>query len=79
VLFYLSTDQKIIAVPIALDAAGAIVEPGTPQELFATEGITGYAPSADGQRFLVNLPAGGEGAAAPPITVVLNWAAGLDR
>jgi hypothetical protein len=39
-----------------------------------------YQPSADGQRFLVNVPAGGEGAAsAPPITVVLNWQAGLKK
>ncbi len=78
-LFYLSTDRKLMAVPIALGAGGASVEPGTPRELFANAGITGYAPSPDGQRFLVNLPAGGEGAAAPPITVVLNWDAGLNR
>jgi len=74
-LFYISTDQKLMAVPTAL---GARVEPGTPQALFAAVGLTGYAPSRDGQRFLVNVPAGGEGAAAPPITVVLNWAAGLN-
>jgi len=35
--------------------------------------------AADGQRFLLNVPAGGESAAAPPITVVLNWAAGLGK
>ena len=73
-LFYISTDQKLMAAPIAL---GARVEPGTPQAVFTAVGLTGYAPSRDGQRFLVNIPAGGEGAAAPPITVVLNWAAGL--
>jgi hypothetical protein len=27
----------------------------------------------DGQRFLVNVPVGGEAAVAPPITVVTNW------
>jgi len=76
-LFYFSTDQKLMAVPITL---GAGVEVGTPQELFANPGInTGYAPSVDGQRFLVNVPAGGEAAAVPPITVVLNWAAGLPK
>src|SRR5467141_3079977 len=26
------------------------VDPGTPQELFANAGLTGYAPSPDGQR-----------------------------
>ena len=41
--------------------------------------LTGYAPTRDGQRFLVNAPAGGEGAAAPPITVALNWTAGLKK
>ena len=40
---------------------------------------SGYAPTRDGQRFLVNVPAGSEGAAAPPITVVLNWQAGLKK
>jgi hypothetical protein len=75
-LFYISTDQKLMAVSIKL---GTSVEPGTPQELFADAGITGYAPSPDGQRFLVNVPAGGEAATAPPITVVLNWTAGLKK
>ena len=50
-----------------------------PQELFANAGATGYATSADGQRFLVNVPAGGEGATAPPTTVVLNRTAGLRK
>ena len=65
-----------MAVPIKL---GATVEPGIPQELFASAGIIDFAPSPDGQRFLVNVPAGGEGATAPPITVVLNWTAGLKK
>ena len=73
-LFYVSPDQKLMAVPMAL---GARVEPGTPQALFAAVGLTGYEVARDGQRFLVNVPAGAEGAAAPPITVVLNWTAGL--
>jgi eukaryotic-like serine/threonine-protein kinase len=75
-LYYLSTDQKLMAVPVTL---GASAELGRPQELFTMPGITGYAPAADGQRFLVNIPAGGEATAAPPITVVLNWTAGLTR
>jgi Tol biopolymer transport system component len=75
-LFYISTDRKLMAVPIAL---GARVESGTPQELFTSPGLTGYTPSQDGRRFLVNVPAGGEDAAAPPVTVVLNWTAGLKQ
>jgi hypothetical protein len=37
-----------------------------------------YAPSADGQRFLVAVPVE---AARPPTTIVLNWQAtpGLER
>jgi hypothetical protein len=65
-----------MALPIVLDAN---VDVGTPQELFASAGMTGYAPSADGQRFLLNVPAGGEAAAVPPVTVVLNWRAGLNK
>jgi serine/threonine protein kinase/Tol biopolymer transport system component len=75
-LYYLSTDQKLMAVPIAL---GASVEPGTPQPLFSNAGISGFAPSPDGQRFLVNVPAGGDVTVAPPITVVLNWTATLQK
>jgi Tol biopolymer transport system component len=74
-LYFLSTDQTLMAVPITV---GTSVAPGTPQPLFASD-IAGYAPSADGQRFLVNVPADGQAPAASPITVVLNWTAGLRR
>ncbi len=80
-LFYVSADQKLTAVPVKL---GATVEAGTPQPLFPVfpTGISGtrvYAPMLDGQRFLVNAPAGGEAALAAPITVVTNWQAGLKK
>jgi Tol biopolymer transport system component len=74
-LFYLSTDRKVMAVPIGL---GATVTAGSPTELFANAAMTGFTVSRDGQRFLINVPAGGE-AGAPPTTVVLNWAAGLRK
>ena len=74
-LFYFSTDQKLMAVPITV---GTRVTSGPPQPLFAAD-LTGYAPSADGQRFLVNVPAGGVAPTVPPITVVLNWTAGLTK
>ena len=73
--YYLSTDHKLMAVPITV---GTSVTPGTPQPLFAAD-ITGYTPSSDGQRFLMNVPVGGQAPAASPITVVLNWTAGLER
>jgi len=80
-LFYISADQKLMAVPVKL---GATVEAGTPQPLFPVARTPGagfaYQPSRDGQRFLVNLPAGGEtAAAAQPFTVVSNWQAALKK
>ena len=76
-LFYLAPDNRLMAVPIRLDATGQSVEVGTPVSLFAPQfGGTPqgnfarhYMVSRDGQRFLmdtlkeVNIP----------ITVVLNW------
>jgi Tol biopolymer transport system component len=87
-LFYVGADQKVAAVPVTIPSSpSGAFEVGAPQTLFAIEPIAGpaaptfylYQPAADGQRFLVNVPAGGEGAAAPPITVILNWTAGLKK
>jgi dipeptidyl aminopeptidase/acylaminoacyl peptidase len=82
-LFYVSDDQKLMAVPIKL---GATIEAGTPQPLFPLSPYPGvgsinsfYQPMRDGQRFLVNAPAGGEAAAAPPLTVVTNWQAAFKK
>jgi Tol biopolymer transport system component len=75
-LFYVTPDRKLMAVSVAL---GASVEIGTPKELFANSGANGFAPSHDGQRFLLDVPAGGGDAVVPQITVVLNWAAALRR
>jgi len=73
-LFYVAADQKLMAVPVKL---GTTVEAGTPQPLFPVfpvgASFFSYVPMRDGQRFLVNVPAGGEAAVAPPITVVTNW------
>ena len=75
-LFYVSADGKLMSVPIKL---GASVEPATPQGLFNYAGTTAYAPSRDGQQFLVNVPAGGEAATVPPLTVITNWQAELKK
>jgi serine/threonine protein kinase/dipeptidyl aminopeptidase/acylaminoacyl peptidase len=80
-LFYLATDGKIMAEPVKSDAT---FEPGIPKALFQTMfigfvrgGSEHYRVTADGQRILVNMPfAGGT---PPPITVVLNWTAGLKK
>jgi hypothetical protein len=57
---------------------------GTPKALFQTsvpEIVTGnrahYVPTRDGQRFLINTQSGDP--PATPITVVLNWTAGLKK
>jgi Tol biopolymer transport system component len=82
-LYYRTPNRKLMAVSIK---AGANFDAGTPHELFELPlepppWIQGgadqrvYAPSADGQRFLIAVPLGEESSA--PITVVFNWAAGL--
>ena len=63
--------------------AGATLEPGVPQKLLSTTlavehpTFDQYAVTADGQRFLVLVPVGD--ASSSPITVVLNWTAGLKK
>jgi serine/threonine protein kinase/Tol biopolymer transport system component len=80
-LFYVAPDRKLMAVPVKIADS---FDFRTPQPLsvtvppFFSADVGGYAPARDGQRFLVNVPAGGEAAAAP-ITVVLNWQAGLPK
>ncbi|HYM09412.1 MAG TPA: hypothetical protein VEU62_01700, partial [Bryobacterales bacterium] len=79
-LFYLAADHKLMAVEVK---PGAKLQLGAPRALFDTHirftSVTRnhYAVTADGQRFLLNLPL--EDTAASPITVVVNWAAGLKR
>jgi Tol biopolymer transport system component len=76
-LFFLSLDQKIISVPLRIN--GATLDPGTPQELFSVPGALGFTIPRDAQRFLINFPAGGEAAVAPPITVLTNWQSALKK
>jgi Tol biopolymer transport system component len=79
-LFYLSADRKLMAVAIHGNAGR--FEAAAPRELFSTPlappVLTGnfghYAVSADGQRFLLAAPVE---EAPTPITVVVNWRAGL--
>ena len=65
-----------------------VVGPGptfeAPRPLFQTRVPVGedlyrthYVPSRDGQRFLINTPTGQP--TPKPVTVVLNWTAGLKR
>jgi eukaryotic-like serine/threonine-protein kinase len=76
-LFYVAADRNLISVPIKFTPA---FEPGSAKRLFALTASAqnhSYAVSADGQRFLVVNPVGGETAAA--ITLVVNWQATLKK
>ncbi|MFN2453128.1 MAG: protein kinase [Pyrinomonadaceae bacterium] len=78
-LFYIAADKKLMAVEVK---AGATFEIGTPTALFQTR-VAGYtlpnryAPTQDGQRFLVNSVL--EEASQTPITVILNWNSTLKK
>ena len=78
-IFYLTPDNRLMAA--AVNGKGASFEVGAVKPLFATRIATGgsyqYDVSADGQRFLINTAP--EQATSAPITVVLNWTAGLKK
>ena len=77
-LYYMDPGQKLMAVPVTIN--GTSFERGAPQALFTATGASGFVVTRDGQRFLMNVPAGGESAAAgPPLTVVTDWQAGLKK
>lgn len=81
-LFYLANDGRLMAVDVR--AAGPRLEPGPPRALFETNVpaygvpyLTSYVATADGQRFLFNMPAGDP--TPPAITVMLHWNAPRSR
>jgi eukaryotic-like serine/threonine-protein kinase len=78
-LYYLAEDRRLMAVSV--DSGTSF---GVPKALFQTGVLPGvnaqrmrYVPSRDGNRFLVNT----QSADPPPnpITLVLNWTAGLKK
>ena len=75
-LYYIGHDGKLMAVKVS---PGPAFQAGTPEVLFpAPSGpnplVPRWAPSPDGKRFLFLVQQAQE---QPPITVVLNWEAGL--
>jgi eukaryotic-like serine/threonine-protein kinase len=78
-IFYLTPDNRLMAASVNGKATG--FEVGAVKPLFATRIVIGgdyqYDVSADGQRFLIDTSP--EQAAFAPITVVLNWTAGLKK
>jgi Tol biopolymer transport system component len=81
-LFYVATDNHLMAVPVRFAAGETPVEPGTPVALFRTilSGAAGpaykqqYMVSADGQSFVMHAAVGE--ANATPITIIQNWKPG---
>ena len=78
-LFYIAPDLKLMSVRVQ---SGSSIETSAPSSLFEmpvppfTPAFqNSYVPTADGQRFLVNTLL--EPSTPSPITVVLNWTAGL--
>ena len=73
-IFYVSADRQVMAAALA-DRTAFTFAP--PKPLFAaTRGLlTGYSVSADGQRFLMNMLS--EERQFAPVTVVMNWTAGI--
>ena len=70
-LFYLSTDQHMMRVPIRTE--GGTFSPGNPEALFSTQPYTNFFDvSEDGQRFLM-IRQGGTSETRPRINIVENW------
>ncbi len=69
-LFYLSLDNKIMAVPLETTPA---FHAGAPAPLFAVHPGAGavYDVAADGKRFLVNSLPADQG--SPPLSLLVNW------
>jgi eukaryotic-like serine/threonine-protein kinase len=81
-LFYLTSDGKMMAVPVTAGAnfdAGAPVTlfQANPRELVATSERVTYDVTKDGQRFLINTQV--KNAETQPMSVILNWDAELKK
>jgi dipeptidyl aminopeptidase/acylaminoacyl peptidase len=73
-LFYTAPPQSLMSVTVRV--GGDRPEVSLPTQLFEIRGLQGpdfddYAPSADGQRFLVKMPVGED--RQPRLYVVTNW------
>jgi hypothetical protein len=79
-LFYFATDSTLMAADVKFEPA---FESGTPHALFTSQGGFGsstrfrWALARDGKRFL--LVSQVMGGVSEPVTVVLNWQAGLKK
>jgi hypothetical protein len=78
-LFYVASDNQLTAAEV--NTSGTSFAVTNARSLFNTHAkISGgnkFDASADGQRFLINISV--ESTAPSPITLVVNWAAGLKQ
>ncbi|MCU1328872.1 MAG: serine/threonine protein kinase [Bryobacterales bacterium] len=73
-LFYVSADNRVASASVEMK--GGTLQVGNVEALSGPlSGLNQFDVSANGQRFLAILPP--EGDSGEPLTVVLNWAAGL--
>ncbi|MGH9368383.1 MAG: protein kinase domain-containing protein [Thermoanaerobaculia bacterium] len=74
-LFYPGPERKLMVVDVE---PGTDLRVGTPRPLFdLPAGTAGWDITPDGQRFLVNVPVVESNAV--PLSLVLNWTAGLSK
>ena len=79
-LFFLAADNKLMAAEVS--ESGSTFQPGAVRPLFPIRPVGSalnrvYDVSADGRRLLVSAAVGEE--KPTPITLVVNWTAGLRR
>jgi len=74
VLFYRAPEGKLMAVKLKLGRDS--VEASNPRELFVTPAAGDYNVSADGKRFLMNVPFS---QGPQPLNVIINWPALLKK
>ena len=78
-LYYLGSDNRAI-MAVDIDP-GPPFRAGTPHLLFKAESLVGgnqpFEPAADGQHFLLAIRP--QSVSNAPITVMLNWQAGLKK
>jgi serine/threonine protein kinase len=76
-IFYVTNDGKVMVAQVKSESP---FQTDVPRQLFQTsirfEGFP-YAVTRDGSRFLINTPV--EASNSAPLTVVLNWTAGLKK
>jgi Tol biopolymer transport system component len=70
-IYFLSSDNDVMAAPVTPSADGRDIEIGAPVALFPAPAGTGFDASSDGERFLINAPVDDTG---PPIRILTDWA-----